>query len=78
MVSNSSKSISVEVQILSFFLVSIVKPTYVSTSNKGHLFVVGRICCCYSVHDFSFRAAWVGLEAIAMAGPSSSKGKIVK
>ena len=27
MVSNSSKSISVEVQILSFFLISIVKPT---------------------------------------------------
>ena len=31
--------------------------------NKGHLFVIGRICCCFSAHDFSIRAAWVSGEA---------------
>ena len=34
-----------------------------TTLNKGHLFVVGRICWCFSSHDFSLRAAWVRREA---------------
>ena len=31
---------------------------YVTTGNRRQLFVVRRICCCFSVHDFSFRAPW--------------------
>ena len=44
------------------------------------MFVIGRICCCFSAHDFSFRAAaqlLLGSAEKKMAGPSNSKRKIM-
>ena len=33
------------------------------TGNRRQLVEVRRIFCCFSVHDFSFRAAWPGQAA---------------